>query len=73
MFKQIVKDVFHGLPDPPPEGVTTASAQQTRSQDLEMALQSTAVENGFVPHKPFIEKCIQLYNIASVHQGNIHL
>lgn len=69
VFKQIVKDVFHGLPDPPPERASTASGQQTKTQDLEIGLQSTCIEHGLVPHKPFIEKCLQLHNVASVHQG----
>ena len=68
IFQQVVKDVFSGLPTPPPMSLRALSAH-SRSQDIEQALEATAQETGLIPHKPWIEKTVQLYNIAQVHQG----
>ncbi len=70
IFRQIVKDVFQGLPDPPsPAHGTHSALSRSGDSNLENALESTASEYGLVPHKAFIEKCQQLYNISMVHSG----
>ena len=67
IFKNIIKDTFTGLPEPPPS-IATVSAR-TRNFDLELALDTKAKEKGLVAHKPWLTKCNQLYNLASVHYG----
>ena len=69
IFKNIIKDTFTGLPEPPPS-IATVSAR-TRNFDLELALDTKAKEKGLVAHKPWLTKCNQLYNLASVHYGVI--
>ena len=49
-----------------------ALSAHTRTLDVESALESTARDNGYVAHKPWVEKCMQLYNVSQVHQGKIH-
>jgi hypothetical protein len=71
IFKQIIKDVFAGLPEPP-GGVNTAVSALSRSYDVETALEKTASEYGLIPHKAWRDKCMQLYSISQVHQG-MHL
>ncbi len=67
IFKSIVKDLFSGLPEPP-NSVGMASAH-SRFHDMETSLEQTAHQNGLVPHKPWKDKCMQLYNVSQVHQG----
>ena len=67
IFKSILKDIFSGLPEPPPI-IGTISAR-SRGFDIEAALESKAKEKGLVPHKPWLSKCNQLYNLSSVHHG----
>lgn len=70
IFRQIVKDVFSGLPDAPPGPNLALASNTTRSPlDVESALESTAIDGGLVPHKAWRDKCMQLYSIAQVHQG----
>ncbi|XP_074662754.1 uncharacterized protein LOC141915202 [Tubulanus polymorphus] len=69
VFTQIVKDVFQGLPDPP--GSHRAISAHTRIQEIELTLHSTAKENGLIPTKDWVDKCIQLYNVSLVHGGII--
>ena len=69
LFRQVVRDVFQGLPEPPMGPPTTTSSMYSRSADIEQALESTASDSGLMAHKPWIEKCIQLYNISQSHQG----
>ncbi len=70
IFKQVVRDVFQGLPDAPSQPTTVMSAH-SQSIDVEAYLEATAIEGGMVPHKPWMEKCMQLYNISQAHQGKI--
>ena len=67
MFRQIVKDIFSGLPDPPASQM--AMSAHSRSYDVDSALDATATEMGLVSHKLWRDKCLQLYNISQVHQG----
>ncbi len=46
-----------------------AMSAHARSFDVEAAVESTASSRGLVSHKPFVEKCTQLYNIAQVGSG----
>ena len=71
VFKNILKDTFAGLPDPPPSMATISA--RTRNYDLDMALDAKAKEKGLVPHKPWLTKCNQLYNLASVHHGKLNI
>lgn len=63
-----MKDVFAGLPDFA-GGRTSNMSQHSRSFDLDTAIETTANEAGLVAHKPWMEKCMQLYQVAQVHQG----
>ena len=67
VFRQIVKDIFSGLPEPPASQM--AMSAHSRSYDVDSALDATAGEMGLVSHKLWREKCMQLYNISQVHQG----
>ena len=70
MFKSIVKDVFAGLPDP---GRLTAQSALIRSADVESALEVVAKERGLVAHRPWLEKCLHLFNVSQVNSGIIVL
>ncbi|XP_023932047.1 dynein heavy chain 5, axonemal-like isoform X1 [Lingula anatina] len=65
IFKQIVKDVFSGLP----ETTKQSYSARSRSYDIEMAVEQTAREEGLIPHKRWLEKCMQLYNVSQIHHG----
>ena len=67
MFKTIVNDVFKGLPEVPAQMFTSAAG--LRTPDVEAALLSATEDSGLVPHKPWVDKCIQFHGIAQVHQG----
>ncbi|XP_025098007.1 LOW QUALITY PROTEIN: dynein gamma chain, flagellar outer arm-like [Pomacea canaliculata] len=67
IFRTIVKDCFVGLPDPP----TTVSSAKSRTIDIESAIESKAQSLGHIAHKPWIAKCMQLYNLSQVHHGII--
>ena len=67
IFKNIVRDTFAALPEPPPV-IGTISAR-TRGFDIDQALENKAKERGLIPHKPWLSKCNQLYNLSSVHHG----
>jgi len=67
IFKAILKDCFHGLPDPP--AAIGGISARTRGFDIDMALETKAKERGLIPHKPWLAKCVQLYNLSSVHHG----
>ena len=69
VFKQIIRDVFAGLPEPP--GINTAMSSISH-YDVESAVEKAASEYGLIPHKAWRDKCMQLYNVAQVHQGNIY-
>ncbi|XP_060567478.1 dynein axonemal heavy chain 5-like [Ruditapes philippinarum] len=69
IFKNIVKDTFAALPDSPPV-IGTISAR-TRGFDIDQALENKAKERGLIPHKPWLSKCNQLYNLSSIHHGLI--
>ena len=68
ILRQIVKDIFAGLPDY--SGRQSNMSVHSRSYDLELAIETTTNEGGLVPHKPWMDKCMQLYQVAQVHQGN---
>ena len=66
-----MKDIFAGLPEPNNGSSYNISAGPARSVfDLDSGLESSTRDKGLIPHKPFLEKCLQLYNISQVHQGN---
>ncbi|KAL4232681.1 hypothetical protein ACF0H5_007369 [Mactra antiquata] len=69
IFKNIIKDTFAALPDPPP--IIGAISARTRGFDIDLALETKAKDRGLIPHKPWLSKCNQLYNLASVHHGLI--
>ncbi|XP_053397319.1 dynein axonemal heavy chain 5-like isoform X6 [Mercenaria mercenaria] len=69
IFKNIVKDTFAALPEPPP--VIGAISARTRGFDIDQALEAKAKERGLIPHKPWLSKCNQLYNLSSIHHGLI--
>lgn len=69
IFKNIVKDTFAALPEPPP--VIGAISARTRGFDIDLALETKAKDRGLIPHKPWLSKCNQLYNLSSVHHGKI--
>ncbi|KAF6030091.1 hypothetical protein EB796_011604 [Bugula neritina] len=64
----IIKDVFSSLPVPPEPKTASARAKNV---DIEAAIESQAAEKGLVPHKPWMEKCLQLYAVSTVCQGVI--
>lgn len=39
--------------------------------DVERSLTVVAKEKGWVPHQAWLSKCLQLHNVAAVHQGII--
>ena len=67
IFKNILKDVFANLPESP--FIPPAHSARSRGFDIEAALEKKALEKGLVPHKPWINKCMQLFNISHVHHG----
>ncbi|XP_052807484.1 dynein axonemal heavy chain 5-like isoform X7 [Mya arenaria] len=69
IFKALLKDCFHSLPEPPP--VIGAISARTRGFDIDQALETKAKERGLIPHKSWLSKCNQLYNLSSVHHGLI--
>jgi len=69
IFKSVLKDMFAGLPEPPPATALTISAR-TRGVDIEQALETKAKERGLIPHKPWLAKCVQLFNLSNSHHGN---
>lgn len=68
LFKTIVKDCFAGLPDAP-LGQTIGSAR-SRGIDIESALDNKAMDAGLIAHKPWINKCTQLYSLSQAYPGN---
>jgi len=68
LFKTIIKDVFSSLPVPPEPKTASARAKNV---DIEAAIESQAAEKGLVPHKPWMEKCLQLYAVSTVCQGEL--
>ena len=71
IFSQIVKDIFAGLPEPNSGSSHNITGSHVRAAfDLDAALESSTRDKGLIAHKPFLEKCVQLYNIAQVHQGD---
>ncbi|CAL1527205.1 unnamed protein product [Lymnaea stagnalis] len=84
LFKNILKDCFHNLPGA--DGKSSAKARQVGSakvaarsspkldatlSDLEPALVKKSVEAGLVAHKPWINKCSQLYMLSQIYNGII--
>ncbi|KAL5009692.1 hypothetical protein ScPMuIL_011997 [Solemya velum] len=69
IFKNILRDIFAGLPDVP----VTAQAHSAKSRglDIEVALEHKALDKNLIPNKTWLQKCIQLYNISQVHHGVI--
>ncbi|XP_076466964.1 uncharacterized protein LOC143298129 [Babylonia areolata] len=67
LFKTILKDCFLGLPDPPSSLVSAKS----RSFDMEAAIENKAQDLGLIAHKPWVARCMQLYNLSQVHHGII--
>ena len=41
------------------------------THDLELAVETKAAEMGLVAHKPWLDKCMQLYSVSQVFQGII--
>ena len=66
MFRAIVKDVFAGLPD---ASRLTAQSALIRSTDVQSALEVVAKERGIVAHKPWLDKCLHLFNVSQVNSG----
>lgn len=66
LFKTIVKDMFASLPVPPEPKSMSA---RVRNSDVEAAIESQAIERGLVAHRPWIDKCLQLYTVSTVSQG----
>ncbi|XP_067674368.1 uncharacterized protein [Haliotis asinina] len=69
LFKTIVKDCFAGLPDAP-LGQPIGSAR-SRGMDIEAALESKAMDAGLIAHKPWLNKCTQLYSLSQAYPGII--
>ncbi|XP_064629693.1 uncharacterized protein LOC135488785 isoform X2 [Lineus longissimus] len=69
ILRQIVRDAFFGLPEPP--SPTRAVSAKSKYQDVEAAIIQTAKSKNLIPHRPWLDKCMQLYNVAQVHQGII--
>lgn len=65
-----MKDLFSALPSPPEPKALSA---RSRTTDIEAAIESQASEKGLVAHKPWIDKCVQLYTVSTVSQGKIFL
>ena len=61
VFKNILDDVFTGLPDTPSLKNTNCSA---RSRGIDKA-----VDKGLSAHDPWIGRCKQLYEISQVYHG----
>lgn len=66
-FKSIVKDVFAGLPEPP--AASRAMSGIARTVDIDQALEQKATDSGLVPHKAWLNKCLQLFTVSQVHNG----
>ena len=60
--------MFSGLPEPP-SSIGGVMSAHSRTYDVEAAVESTATELGLIPHKPWMDKCMQLYALSHVHQG----
>lgn len=71
VFKNILDDVFTGLPDAPPPKNTFSA--RSRGMDVELALKQKAVEKGLSAHEPWISRCKQLYETSQVYHGKICL
>ncbi|KAK3577475.1 hypothetical protein CHS0354_032326 [Potamilus streckersoni] len=69
IFKSILKDVFAGLPEAPPHSL--GQSARSRGIDLEASLETQAAEKNLIPHKPWINKCMQLFSMSQVHHGII--
>ncbi|XP_070190368.1 uncharacterized protein [Littorina saxatilis] len=67
LFKTILKDCFLGLPDAPANMMSAKS----RTFDMEAAIENKAQDLGLVAHKPWVARCMQLYNLSQVHHGII--
>lgn len=67
LFKTILKDCFLSLPDAP-AGIMSA---KLRSFDMESAIENKAKDLGLIAHKPWVARCMQLYNLSQVHHGII--
>lgn len=46
---------------------------RSRTTDIEIAIESQSAERGLVPHKPWIDKCVQLYTVSTVCQGKFNI
>jgi hypothetical protein len=68
VFKNILDDVFTGLPDTPSLKNTNCSAR-SRGIDIELSLKHKAVDKGLSAHDPWIGRCKQLYEISQVYHG----
>lgn len=62
----MIKDVFAALPTPPEPKAMSARA---KTSDVELAIETQSADRGLVPHKPWIDKCLQLYTVSTVCQG----
>ena len=60
--------MFAGLPTPPEPKAMSARA---KTADIEMAIEQQSTERGLVAHKPWIDKCLQLYTVSTVCQGTL--
>ncbi|XP_052089132.1 uncharacterized protein LOC127725852 isoform X10 [Mytilus californianus] len=69
VFKNILDDVFTGLPDAPQ--LKNTHSARSRGIDIELALKHKAVDKGLSAHDPWISRCKQLYEISQVYHGVI--
>lgn len=67
VFKNILDDVFTGLPDAPQ--LKNTHSARSRGIDIELALKHKAVDKGLSAHDPWISRCKQLYEISQVYHG----
>lgn len=44
---------------------------RARTADVEAAIEAQSTERGLVPHKPWIDKCTQLYTVSTVCRGEV--
>ena len=42
---------------------------RARTADVEAAIEAQSAERGMVAHKPWIDKCTQLYTVSTVCKG----
>ena len=74
MFNSVVKDIFGGLPDVSHNlsHFVVPSGHSRIAFDLDSALLNATRQKGLIPHKPFMDKCLQVFSMSQVHQGKLH-